>query len=378
LNKQQRAQITRRVTLLGAAVNLLLSIVKIVVGVMASAQSLVADGIHSLSDLISDGLVLYAAEKSQAEADEEHPYGHGRFETIATLALVSLLMLVALGIVWNAVERFLSDTPLLIPDVIALWIALSSVLSKEVLYWYTLKAAQHCNSKMLEANAWHHRSDAISSVVVLAGLGLAQAGMSWLDGAAAIVVALMIAWVGGKLIFSSANELADAGLDAERLARVQETAKKVSGVNALHMLRTRYVGHEALADVHVQVGSNISVSEGHSIAEAVREALVENIDEIADVTVHIDAEDDEHNAPCKNLPLRDEINIQLQKHWANWPALLNSELVLHYHNGQINLDVLLDTDAHLSSTDIGQAQDALKAISCIGSARFFSQQSASK
>ncbi|MCU7959105.1 MAG: cation diffusion facilitator family transporter [gamma proteobacterium symbiont of Bathyaustriella thionipta] len=378
MNKQQRAKITRRVTLVGAAVNLLLSIVKIIVGVMASAQSLVADGIHSLSDLLSDGLVLYAANKAQAEADEEHPYGHGRFETIATLALGGLLMLVAVGIIWNAVERFLSDTPLLIPNVIALWIALLSVLSKEALYWYTLRAAYQCHSKLLEANAWHHRSDAISSIVVLAGLGLAQAGMPWLDGAAAMIVALMIAWVGGKLIFSSANELADAGLDAERLSRVQETAKKVSGVNALHMLRTRYVGHEALADVHVQVGSNISVSEGHSIAEAVRQALVDNIDEIADVTVHIDPEDDEHDAPCKDLPLRDEINAKLQQHWAEWPALLNAELVLHYQNGLINLDVLLNSDTHVSPSDLARAQEALKAMTCIGSARFFSQQTASE
>ena len=161
---------TRRVTIVGAVVNLVLAAFKVIAGVTGQSQALIADGIHSLSDLISDGLVLFAATHAASAPDEEHPYGHARYETAATLGLGLLLIAVAVGIMWDAVDRLFSPEELLQPEMLTLYVAAFSIFSNEALYWYTIKVADRINSPMLRANAWHHRSDAISSVVVLVGI----------------------------------------------------------------------------------------------------------------------------------------------------------------------------------------------------------------
>ncbi|RMG34131.1 MAG: cation transporter [Gammaproteobacteria bacterium] len=336
---QERASASQLVTLVGAIVNLLLSGLKLVVGVVASSAALVADGIHSLSDLASDALVWFAAHHAGEEPDEEHPYGHGRFETAATLGLGILLGLVALGIVWDAVER-VAEGAYPTPGALAVWAAGISILAKEALYWYTILVARRVRSRMLEANAWHHRSDAISSIVVLLGILGAMAGWPYLDAVAAVVVGAMVAKIGWDLGWEAVQELVDSALDPEQVDTAREAILSVDGVRSIHMLRTRRHGHQASADVHVQVDPRLSVSEGHMISIAVEERLKEAVEMINDVTVHIDPENDEQGPSCRDLPLRREVMALLAE---RWPQDLpeDREIVLHYLAGHIEIDLEL-------------------------------------
>ncbi|MGD2083900.1 MAG: cation diffusion facilitator family transporter [Chromatiales bacterium] len=335
-----RYRVTRRVTLTGAVVNLLLAVGKILLGFIGRSEALIADGIHSLSDLLSDLIVYLAARHARSEPDEQHPYGHGRFETVATLGLGMLLLLVAAGIVWDAGARLFSPERLLVPTALALYGALLSILAKELLYHYTMRAARRVRSRMMRANAWHHRSDAVSSVVVLAGIAGTQAGLPYLDGVAAVLVGVMIAKIGWKLGWGAVQELVDAGLEREKLESIRRTILRVGGVRDLHMLRTRRMGGHASADVHVQVEPWLSVSEGHQISVLVEERLKEQIEEIEDVTVHIDPEDDETASLCKGLPARAEALDATDRAWAGVAGAEHRDWVtLHYLNGRIDADV---------------------------------------
>lgn len=371
---EQRVQVTKRVTLVGAFVNLVLAAVKIVVGILSSAQALVADGIHSLSDLLTDAMVFYAAGKAHEAPDTEHPYGHGRIETIATLVLGIFLLLVALGIVWDAVDRLRVPEDNITPGIAALWGAAFSIVANEVLYWYTLFAGRKINSSMLVANAWHHRSDAVSSIVVLVGLALAQAGMPWLDPVTAIIVALMIGKIAWPLMSDSIKELVDTGLEEKRLHDVETAIKSVAGVEALHMLRTRFMANQVFADVHVQVRPRISVSEGHMVSEAVRSAIVEKFDEVADVTVHIDPEDDESGSPSASLPMRNEIVAALCRRWSSFPELCDSEIRLHYLDGKIDCEVFVPVAAEMTRTNLDSARRALSELPYLRHVTFYEQR----
>ncbi len=341
-DKLHRYQETRRVTIVGALVNTLLAAAQIFGGLVTHSQGLIADGLHTLADLTSDFVVLIAAKHAHAAADEEHPYGHGRIETLATSLLGISLLAVAAGIAIDVIGRLLSPAQLLKPTPAALAFALLAVLSKEGLYRYTVSIARKINSSLLEANAWHHRSDAISSLLVIIGITGSLAGIPAFDAFAALAVAGFIALIGWKLLWQSGQELIDASLDDATLDKIENVIRSVDGVVNMHMLRTRKSGSDAFADVHIQVPSKISVSEGHQIAEAVRAALQREIDEISDVTVHIDPEDDlsaSQNAP---LPLRDELLGRLRKAWLGLEiAEAVENIVIHYLNGQIELEIYL-------------------------------------
>lgn len=338
----KRAGEIRRVTLIGALVNLVLAVLKVIFGVLANSQSLLADGVHSISDLLSDGLVYYAAHHAHQEPDEDHPYGHGRFETAATLGLSLFLFLVAAGLIWDAANRLFAPDSLLVPEMAAVYVALFSVVSKEWLYHYTRIAANRVGSDMMRANAWHHRSDAVSSIVVLVGVAGTMAGLPYLDAIAAVIVGIMIAKIGWELGWGSMQELVDTGLDADRISEIRRTILSVGGVRDIHMLRTRRIGGAAAADVHVMVEPRISVSEGHMISVMVEQQLKIDFDEIKDVTVHIDPEDDETAPTCLGLPLRAEALSRIDECWRELPEVSSStELVLHYLSGRIDLDVYI-------------------------------------
>ncbi len=343
---EHRRTETQRVTLVGAVINLLLAVVKVLVGWLAQSQALVADGIHSLSDLFSDGLVWFAAHHASQAPDLDHPYGHGRFETLATLGLGLLLLLVALGITWDAAERLFHPEELLSPGYLALVVAFASILSKEWLYHYTMRVSRRLKSDMLRANAWHHRSDAVSSIVVLVGVGGTMAGLPYLDSIAAILVGLMIMHVAWELGWPAIQELVDAGLAQERLEKIKRVILSVDGVKAIHMLRTRLMGGQASVDVHVLVDPWLSVSEGHMISQRVTDRLLEEVDEVNDVTVHIDPEDDEVATPCRGLPLRKEAEEELDRCWNRLPGVeRHRRLQLHYLDGHIDVDLILPLSA---------------------------------
>ena len=334
----------RKVTLVGAVVDLVLGVAKIVVGVVASSQALIADGIHSLSDLATDFLVLFAAKHAHRQADDEHPYGHGRIETVATVVLGVSLVAVAIGICYDAVRRLMAPELLLHPGWMALLVAVISVFSKELIYQYTARAARRLRSKMLHANAWHSRSDAISSIIVVIGVIATMLGYPSFDALAAVAVALMVARIGWDLLWKSLQELIDTALDPERVEAIRETIMAVDGVRTCHMLRTRHSGSDALVDVHILVDAALSVSEGHQIGEAVRWRLIKTIDDVSDVTVHIDPEDDELASSCVGLPLRDEILRRLEQQWQHLDISKRlDKVVVHYLNGKVHVEVFLNS-----------------------------------
>ncbi len=336
---QQRHQAINRVTLWGVFVNLMLSATKLVGGFLGQSQALIADGLHSLSDLASDAMVFFAARHASEEADEQHPYGHARFETIATVALAVLLVIVGLGIAYDAIVSLVGDKAIAKPDPFTLWIAGISILSNEGLYHYTRIVGKRIRSNLLVANAWHHRSDAVSSIVVLVGIAGTQLDMPKLDAYAAIVVALMIVRIGFKLGYDSVQELVDASLEPELVEKIRQKILAHEGVRELHMLRTRRMGHHAHIDVHILVAPRVSVSEGHHISETVEQMLIDSFDAINDVTVHIDPEDDEEVARSMHLPLRSELTRELRQRWAAIPELESiDDITLHYLKGEIRVE----------------------------------------
>jgi cation diffusion facilitator family transporter len=357
-----RYQDIRKVTLVGAVVDLVLGVAKIIVGVIASSQALIADGIHSLSDLATDFLVLFAAKHAHREADDEHPYGHGRIETVATVVLGVSLVAVAIGISYDAVRRLMTPELLLHPGWMALLVAVISVLSKELIYQYTARAARRLRSKMLHANAWHSRSDAISSIIVVIGVVATMLGYPSFDALAAVAVALMVAKIGWDLLWQSLQELIDTALDPERVEAIRETIMAVDGVRTCHMLRTRHSGSDALVDVHIQVDPALSVSEGHQIGEAVRWRLIKTIDDVSDVTVHIDPEDDELASSCKGLPLRDEVLRRLEQQWQHLDIGERlDKVVVHYLNGKVHVEVFLNSTGE-DSQQLAELSAAIREV----------------
>ncbi|HKJ10043.1 MAG TPA: cation diffusion facilitator family transporter [Gammaproteobacteria bacterium] len=341
----ERYRATRRVTLVGAVVNLVLAVAKILFGIVGQSQALVVDGVHSLSDLASDAMVMFAAKHANRDADEDHPYGHGRIETVATVVLGVFLILIGIGLGYDAGERLFRPQLLTHPAAFTLLVALLSVFAKEGLYHYTTAVARRVRSSLLHANAWHHRSDAISSVIVVIGIGGTLAGLPYLDSLAAVGVAFMIAKIGWDLSWHSLRELVDTALDAEQVAAIRQAIMSVDGVRALHMLRTRRSGGAALVDVHIIVDATLSVSEGHQIGEKVRTRLLGGFDEVTDVTVHIDPEDDEQASPSNHLPLREEMLDRIRKRWSDIDAARRVENVtLHYLDGKVHAEVVLPLD----------------------------------
>ena len=338
----ERYAAARRVTWVSVFVNLLLTVAQIVIGYLGNSQALVADGIHTLSDLLTDFMVLFALFHSKKAADAEHPYGHERIETATTLMLGVILFAVGAGIALRAIIRLLETTALPTPDLITLWAALFTLVAKEGLFRYLMRTANRLNSNMLRANAWHSRSDAVSSLVVVVGIGGSLIGFAYLDAVAAIVVAVMIAKVAVELGWQSLGELVDTGLAADDLDTIRKAILSVGGVKALHLLRTRRVGGQALADVHIIVDGHLSVSEGHQIGEAVRTKLINGTTPLADVMVHTDTEEDMDGPSGAGLPLRAEVLRRLDAYFHDIPEAHRIEHVtLHYLDGRIDIQLLL-------------------------------------
>ena len=333
---------SRRAVYVSMAVNFSLALAQIAIGFIGHSQALMADGLHTLSDLFSDVLVWVAAKQGARDADSNHPYGHARIETAMTVALSLILIIVGLGIAVRAGVRLSAHAPLMTPSVLTLVVALLTLVAKEALYRYTLRVAQRLRSNLLRASAWHHRSDAFSSILVACGIAGSLLGFEYLDAVAAIGVALLIVKMGGSLGWNALRELVDTGLDDTTLERIRKVILNINGVRTLHLLRTRQTGGQALIDVHILVDGTISVSEGHQISERVRHELMRNIDGIADVMVHIDPEDDEDGAPSATLPLRDVILARLRERFGGiGEAAAIENIGLHYLQGKIRVELTL-------------------------------------
>lgn len=283
----ERHAVAKRSTLVSVVVNLVLTTVQVMVGVIAHSQALIADGIHSLSDLISDFVVLLANQHSRKEADEDHHYGHHRYETAASLVLGVLLLSVGVGMLWSAVHK-LGD-PELIPKVkpVALYVALVALVSKELLFRYMLAAAERVRSSMLVANAWHARSDAASSLVVALGIIGNLVGYPLLDPVAALIVGFMVTKMGWEFGWDALNDLMDRSVSEEQIEQIREILTDTSGVQGVHDLRTRKMGDMIMVDAHIEVDGDLSVREGHDIAASARERVMRKLP-VLDVMTHLD------------------------------------------------------------------------------------------
>lgn len=367
---QDRYWQAKKATLIGAFSNALLGFIKLIGGFLFHSHALVADGIHSFSDLITDAMVLLASKYGSIDADDSHPYGHQRIETAATLFLSLLLILAGIGIAWNSVYELMHAT-FTIPQWLTLPIICISIGSNELLFHYTLRVGKNINSKLITANAWHHRSDAASSLVVLVGLIGSMAGFAYLDTLAAFIVALMIIKMGWDYGWHSIKELVDTAVGPELLAQIEQAIKNVDGVKKIHQLRSRFMGGDVLIDVHILVSPKISVSEGHYIAQHVHHVLTEQIDSVKDVIVHVDPEDDEICSPSLHLPSRKIIQEQLlDEVLIKFPHIIYWNV--HYLDGKIGIDIACAENFTDWQTLYDQVIQALKLQMDIEEVRLFS------
>ena len=280
----------RRITVVGLVVNLSLSAIKFSLGIIGRSHAVVADAVHSLSDMGTDLLVLFGVKFWSAPADKRHPYGHQRLETVVTLCISFLLAAVAFGIGGDAIRRLGGDTGKCPPLSIALLGPLLSIISKEILFRQTRKVGQKIHSSALIANAWHHRSDALSSIPALVAVTVASTNPKWafLDPLGALVVSILILKVVWDIASPALSELMDHGACQEDLDQIEKLSHSVDGVRSIHRLRTRRVGSGWFLDLHVIVDGDMTVREGHDIATALQHRLLEDGPSVADVTVHVE------------------------------------------------------------------------------------------
>ena len=283
----ERAAAAKRSTWVSVGVNVVMATLQIVVGVLSKSQALIADGIHSLSDLVSDFVVLLANHHSQKDADADHPYGHQRFETAANLVLGALLLLVGVGMLWAAFKKL--ETPASIDTVhtMALWVALAALVSKELLFRYMLAVAKRVKSSLLVANAWHARSDAASSLVVAIGLMGNMAGFALLDPIAALIVGFMVGKMGWEFGWNAIHDLMDRAVDEEEVAAIRATLVATPGVAGVHDVRTRKMGDMVVVDAHIEVDAKLTVEAGHNIAVAARQAVMQR-HRVLNLMTHVD------------------------------------------------------------------------------------------
>lgn len=326
----------RRSTWISVWVNVFLAAAQVVIGVFARSQALIADGLHSLSDLVADGVVLFAARHSHAEADAEHPYGHARFETAASLAIGLILVATGVGMVWTAGVKLHEGQNLGAVHPLALVAALITLVAKEGLFRYMRRIGEQLKSSMLIANAWHARADAASSLVVALGIAANLLGYHSMDAVAAVIVGFMIVKAGWDFSVDAFHSLTDHALDPEEIERIRRTVQAIDGVLDVHNLRTRRMGDWAVIDMHVEVGTHLSVSEGHYIAEQIS-AQVKSAHRVAECTVHIDPGTVRHLARVLALPPRDRVQARVQELLREAPAALR----LHYLEGGLEVEIEL-------------------------------------
>lgn len=293
--KQLAAQKINRITIIGLVLNIILSVGKMIVGWWAASTALVADGIHSLSDMATDLALIVGVHFSNKKPDTEHPYGHGRMETFAALAISIALVIVGLGLVWRAGYDIIHHEPVP-PSVVVMVVAFISVVSKEWLYQVTKRVAKQTHSAATYANAWHHRSDALSSVAVLAGIGSMYLGFKYGDELATVAVGIMILLVGYRVLADSMGEFAERAVDKTTHEQITGILKSDTAVHDWHKLRTRIVGREIFLDLHILVDRQLSITKAHEISERLEASLHERLDRPVNIIIHIEPDTPELRA----------------------------------------------------------------------------------
>lgn len=286
------------VTLVGSVVNIILTVFKIFAGVLGRSTAMIADGIHSLSDLLSDIVVIVFVKISAKGRDKDHDYGHGKFETFATLIISLMLIVVAVNLMSggiNKIRQILDGGEVGSPGMIALWAAVASIVLKEILYRYTIIQGRALNSPMMITNAWHHRSDAFSSVGSLLGIaGAIFLGDKFviLDPITGCVISIFILVMAVKMSVPAIKELLDVSLPDDVEEKIEATAKSVKGVVDLHELKTRREGPGIIMEGHLVLDSEISLKEAHDISKKVEAALRKEFGSETQISLHLEPEDD--------------------------------------------------------------------------------------
>lgn len=367
------------VILCAACIDLILAVAKTTGGIFGNSQALVADGIHSSADLLVDCFVFLVARFARRSADTNHPYGHARIETITTAGLGLFLSIVGTSIILKAFFDLLYETTTQPPEKFVLWISGCALIIKESLYHWTNHVAKRNFSELLRASAWHHRLDVAASTVVFAGVAGALAGFPKLDLLSAIFVGALILKMALRLVWDSARELVDTGLQGGRLQLIEAIILAVPGVKSIHQLRTRTMAGQIYVDVHIFVDPTISVSEGHFISERVHDTLLKRSDFVRDVVVHVDVQKHETDASIRALvflPDRDVLMARLMSCWQDLPeASKIQNIQLHYLKMQIDVEVYFPISvlhSHQGAWYLQeQYQAACRNISCIRSVRLY-------
>lgn len=290
----RRVRKIKEVTLIGSFINILLTAGKITAGIAGKSSAMIADGVHSLSDLLTDIIVIIFVGVSGKERDSDHRYGHGKYETFATMLVSFILFLVGTGIFWSGSRKVIDSingVSIEQPGLIALYAALVSIVSKEALFWYTKIAGRDINSQALVANAWHHRSDAFTSMGTALGIsGAIFLGEKWriLDPVAGIIVSLFILKIAWKIANPSVKELLESSLPAETENDISDIITNTPGVECFHNLRTRKIGEAIAIDVHVKVDKELSVESSHHIASEIENSLREKFGSHSHIGIHIE------------------------------------------------------------------------------------------
>ena len=282
------------VTWVGVGVNIALAALKLILGTVGGSQALIADGVHSLSDLASDMAIIMGSRYWSAPPDRTHPYGHHRIETIITLSIGLLLATVAIGIGWTAINA-LHGAEFEVPQRITLWAALISIVSKELLYRWTLRVGQRVKSAAVRANAWHHRTDALSSIPVAVSIGVAAFRPDWsfIDPIGAIGVSLFILSAAWSIVWPALVELTDGGVANEDRQAILSIARDTTGVKSVHAVRARRVGSGIYVDLHIMVDGRMTVNRGHAISECTKARLLQDGPDVVDVLVHLEPHENE-------------------------------------------------------------------------------------
>jgi len=343
----QRRKAAERVTLIGSVVDLFLGLSKIIVGFIANSSALIVDGVHSLSDLATDFMVILVLRISHQEPDKNHPWGHGRFETVGTVALGVILIAVGATLAYEMLVRAFNTTEIVVPTWPALVVAALSVVSKEAIFRYSLKIGKELKSDLLIANAWHSRTDALSSIIVFVALIGAMLGVWWLDALAAVLVALFIGKIGWGLVTSSITELVDTALPPERVKELRETVLEVEGILSAHDFKSRTMGNQVLLEMHLQVAPHLSASEGHYVGDLAVYALQNRFDDLSHIIFHIDTYDDQpfHDQPMPVMPSRKEIKVLI---YQQMDQLIGShdnfQLTLYYDPSYVDIELKLQAE----------------------------------
>ncbi|MDG2065212.1 MAG: cation diffusion facilitator family transporter [SAR324 cluster bacterium] len=354
-----------KVTLLGLAANLILALAKGFIGIIANSSALIADAGHSVSDLLSDGITLWAVRMSGIPKDKNHPYGHGKFETVGTFIISLLLLFTGVGVAGHVFNRMDATV---VPGTIALWMAGIAIIVKEALFHVTRMVGRRTGSRVLMANAWHHRSDAISSVAALLGIAGAQLGIPLMDPIAGMLVAGLIIKTGIDIGYESIRELTDETVEEDVISELGKIMTGIEGVEHYHEMRARRMGPHLLVDLHIQVDSMMSISAAHQVAERVRLEILEKLPAVNEVLVHVDAEDDhvgdEGSELLQDIVLmrpQGEIENDVKKVLAEIPEIQGiTHIYCHYLNQKLTVQVNILLDEQMRIRDAQKIASAAR------------------